>query len=57
MGYYSDVSITLLEKDYESLQKIIGDNNSFIPDTVPIQREFEERTSTSSNRFSSPVSC
>ena len=25
--------------------------------TVPIQREFEERTSTSSNRFSSPVSC
>ena len=34
MGYFSDVSVTLLEKDYESLQEIIGDNNSFIPDTL-----------------------
>ena len=33
MGYFSDVSVTLLKKDYESLQEIIGDNDSFIPDT------------------------
>ena len=39
------------------IKRDFADYIIFLEDTVPIQREFEERTSTSSNRFSSPVSC